>query len=153
MRDEFAYVLKCPRCQKEEYVGLSQAVQRLATVGMLKRQKEPSSELILELLQSARTQFACRACEHIGLLLEEEVGWDDATSRRNCEQCGAPIDPDRLEIFPDVQLCVACQHGEESGDATEEADYCPRCGTPMVVQARRGGITRYALVCPSCTRH
>lgn len=26
-----------------------------------------------------------------------------------CERCGQPIDPERLEIFPEATLCVSCK--------------------------------------------
>ena len=33
-----------------------------------------------------------------------------------CEQCGAQIDPDRLEVVPETTLCVQCKTvGERSG--------------------------------------
>ena len=31
-----------------------------------------------------------------------------------CEGCGQPINPERLEIFPEATLCVACQSKKES---------------------------------------
>lgn len=30
-----------------------------------------------------------------------------------CEDCGRPIDPERLEIFPQTTLCVACKGKRE----------------------------------------
>ncbi len=32
-----------------------------------------------------------------------------------CQQCGQPINPERLEILPATSLCVACSAAEESG--------------------------------------
>ena len=153
MSSEFAYVLKCPACRKEEYLGLPQALKRLASLGMLKRQQSPAHELVLELLQNTLGQFSCSACGATGLTLEEDASWDEQLhGRRLCQQCATPIDPDRLEVFPDTELCVACQLGEESGNVSDEVDYCPHCGTPMKVQPRRGALTRYQLVCPACPR-
>ncbi len=30
-----------------------------------------------------------------------------------CENCGKPIDPERLEIFPETTLCVDCKRASE----------------------------------------
>jgi RNA polymerase-binding transcription factor DksA len=30
-----------------------------------------------------------------------------------CERCGKPIDPERLEIFPETTLCVDCKRESE----------------------------------------
>jgi RNA polymerase-binding transcription factor DksA len=30
-----------------------------------------------------------------------------------CEKCGKPIDPERLEIFPETTLCVDCKRQSE----------------------------------------
>ena len=30
-----------------------------------------------------------------------------------CEKCGKPIDPERLEIFPETTLCIDCKRASE----------------------------------------
>ena len=152
MVDDFAYVLKCGSCGKEEFLGLPQALRRLQSLGMLKRETEPSAALVLELLESTLDRMACQSCEACALTLQEDTAWDDAPQHKCCEQCGNKIDPERLEVFPGTVLCVACQHGEEMGALSNstEVDFCPKCGNVMEVKKRARGITRYELVCTRC---
>lgn len=147
------YVLTCTACGKREYLGMSQAVQRLMGLGMLRREKKPNVELIVELLCSTVPRMACKACQAQSLELGEEEAWEDDWVAKKCEDCGNPIDPQRLEVFPQTKLCVACQLGEESGEATEDdVQYCSQCGNIMQVRQHRRGITRYELVCPVCRK-
>lgn len=149
--EDFAYVLKCRSCGKEEFVGLTGSVQRLADLGMLRRQKEPDAELILELLSSAVSRMTCRACEATGLELVAAETWDDHfPTAKTCEHCGESILADRLEVFPDAKLCTNCQRREELGDSSEEETFCPKCGSIMQVREVRRVISQYQLVCPVC---
>jgi RNA polymerase-binding transcription factor DksA len=34
----------------------------------------------------------------------------------SCRRCGTALDPARLEVLPQVSLCVACQRADEDGD-------------------------------------
>ena len=34
-----------------------------------------------------------------------------------CEECGRPIDPERLRARPEATLCIACQRAREEGAA------------------------------------
>ncbi len=124
---------------------------------MLRRNTDPSREEVRELLTAALPRIACPDCGHIGLdeeatVVGAEGEWPEA---RLCAECAAPIHPERLEIFPDAQLCTACQRRDETGAPNLAEDvYCPRCGSPMLVKPATGrGIARYVWVCsqyPSC---
>ena len=70
---------------------------------------------------------------------------------RRCDDCGQAIPRERLELFPQSRLCVACQSRDEKGERPVEVEYCPRCGSAMeLAPSRTSGITRYRLVCRSC---
>ena len=150
---DFAYVLKCCACGKEEFIDLAGAVRRLSDLGMLRRQKEPDVDLVSELLSSAVPRMACRGCEATAFELSDAEAWDDMLpAAKACERCGGAISTERLEILPDAKLCIGCQTTEESGDSSEEQTYCSKCGSVMQVREVRRGISRYQLVCPVCRR-
>jgi DnaK suppressor protein len=39
----------------------------------------------------------------------------DAGSYGNCERCGQPIEPERLEAIPYATLCMECKRRDETG--------------------------------------
>lgn len=110
--------------------------------------------MILELLSAAATQLVCPDCEAVGLsydLTDEADGWQDAVL---CEVCRKPIPPERLDAMPSARRCVSCQNQRESGVEAETPDFCPKCGSVLVVRVSRGaGVTRYKSFCtgdPPC---
>jgi RNA polymerase-binding transcription factor DksA len=121
---------------------------------MLRREKDPTDALMRELLTSIATQLTC-PCGHEGMLTRpvedelDDVAWG---SPRRCTACGAVIPAERVELYPDVELCVACQRVEEQGRSADDPEFCPRCGSVLEMQTRRVGISRYQLVCPVCRR-
>ena len=112
-------------------------------------------EVMVQLMPVATAQFCCEACDHTGLDFEcVDDEWNDEAwgQLRACERCGGVIPAERVELFPAVKLCVACQRAEEQGEP-DQAEYCPRCGTVMVTKLRSGaGIAGYRLFCPECKR-
>jgi hypothetical protein len=79
---------------------------------------------------------------------EDEDAWGDV---RSCERCGATIPAERLEVFPDTRLCVACQQRRDGGADEGEPEYCPRCGSIMRLQlSRKSGISRCVMRCDAC---
>jgi len=121
---------------------------------MLLRNREPSREEIWELLTASASRLTCDECERSGLLVsrgDENVGdWPEA---RRCADCGRPISAERLEALPGAILCVDCQQSDDRGATASEGDYCPRCGSAMVVRpTRSAGITRNELVCSDSPR-
>jgi hypothetical protein len=146
----------CPACSASSLWGPQQVLDRLRTVGLLRRQKEPDWDLIYEVFPSAVDRMVCSQCGQRGLsVAEAEDEWDDEPSNpgRCCSGCGQPIPPERLAAFPDTQRCITCQQTAERGEDASEPEYCPRCGTPMQLQRRRGsGLAGYQMVCPECRR-
>ena len=129
-------------------------VEWLRRAGLMRSESDADADIVVELFRASSHKFTCPACSQHGLATCEPVedndeAWDLS---RNCEACGRPIPAERLEVFPDTRLCVSCQSGEEQGQSVGEVEYCPKCGTPMILTLARGaGIARYAMRCPACT--
>jgi RNA polymerase-binding transcription factor DksA len=85
-------------------------------------------------------------------IANDSTEWDGPA--KVCAACGARIPPERIAIYPDMHLCAACQSKAERGQTPDgHDDYCPRCGTRMIVRQRRGsGISAYEQTCPTCRR-
>ena len=156
MEDERQYTrFRCAHCGDEEVVDESKVVHRLREIGKLRHDKLPEREILTELVQAAAAELSCPACGKTGLtveVVEEDFDWPEA---KTCEGCGKRLDPERLELFPDAELCPECQRREESGESvTDEVEYCPRCGSLMEMRQTRGaGVTRYKMMCtarPPC---
>lgn len=103
--------LRCPHCSHVERCGSSQMLARLQAVGALRRTHEPESGLVLELFAAMVHRFSCEQCGEKGLTCHEanDEEWDDWQVIRNCESCRQPISPERLAVFPQTKLCLACQ--------------------------------------------
>lgn len=142
--------IHCPRCRWSEVVGPAGALRWLEQAEMLTRRSQPSAEEVLALLPAAAEKLPCPECAERGLEVgpprEESEDWGDA---RRCERCGAAVEPERLELFPDTEYCGRCRRDIESGNVGgAEVEYCPRCGSPMLMKAAGGrGVTRYKMVC------
>lgn len=146
--------LNCPSCQHTEILATGGIVQRLSSHGMLRRNHDVEWEVLWELLRSSLDNLKCTACGHTGLTLSlsNELDDDEWGSPRQCDSCGQVIDPERLEIFPDMRLCLPCQQSNERGDVPEEdPQFCRRCGALLILKPSRGpGITRYEYRCSEC---
>ena len=122
---------------------------------MLRRENNPDWDLLVELITSAAPSFTCPECEDQGLIAipaGEENG-EEWGMARSCQVCGRTIDSERLEIFPETRVCMACKQSEEHGEASDEVTYCPKCGAPMTLKTSGGpGITRYEYRCSNCRR-
>ena len=148
---------RCANCRWGAVDARAQVIARLRTLGMLARD-EPDDDTLWELIRVSAARLKCPACDAAGLLFERARDddaelWGDPIP---CEGCGAIIPAERLEVYPNCELCAACQNKLERGSAVGPSDYCPRCGAPMVVRpSRGGGITRYVAICsqgPRCGR-
>ncbi len=147
--------LVCTHCGERETLRPGQLLDRLRATGVLRRAKDPDPDEILELVRANLGKLTCPACERAGMKLEASATDDDAEAwgdPKPCEACGALIPAERLELFPNTTLCVACQQANERGEDTGPAEYCPYCGNVMQLRKARSGITRYVLECPSCRR-
>lgn len=137
--------------------GRDDAIARLRTIGILRRDREPDDELVATLLVEAAPRMTCPICKEKGLSARPTVDdvADDWQAAVRCEVCREPIDPERLEAIPGTTRCAACQGKTEAGQLAEiEPDYCPHCGALVEIRISRGsGITRYKRVCtgePPC---
>jgi predicted RNA-binding Zn-ribbon protein involved in translation (DUF1610 family) len=122
---------------------------------MLKRDDAREPEMLLQLAHAAAARMLCRSCGSGGARVElvpDADEWDGPA--KECAACGARIPPERLELFPEMDLCATCQQQTERGQTPDEHDdYCPRCGTRMIVRSRRGsGVAGYEQVCPACRK-
>ena len=150
-----SHKIRCRSCQESWILDPIDLVEQLRSLGMLKRQKDPEPQMILELFSGARNKLTCRACDSGELDIEAHTDeWDDEWDiGRKCEDCGTIIPPERLEIFPDSRTCTSCQRKAEQGIDDSEPEYCPHCGSIMVVKRTGGsGISRYVMSCPDCRR-
>lgn len=148
--------LTCRHCNATAVCGPDAVLRRLQAAGKLRRQKEPSPELVTEVLNASASTLRCHECGMSGLIVQpvgddfDDDMWPD---ERSCERCGTTIPHERVELFPDVRLCVRCQQKADSGADDSPAEYCPRCGGLMEVgQAGGAGLTRYRMVCRDCGR-
>jgi hypothetical protein len=148
----------CSHCDQVLLYDTSRMLAHLRELGMLRRQQDPAPELIAELFASASERMVCPACHHQGLTVTDaqvEDEWDDPAWNpgRPCADCGRPIAADRLAAFPDARRCVTCQQAADRGGDSAPVEYCPRCGTPMILRPRRGpGLAGYQMTCPQCKR-
>jgi hypothetical protein len=153
MPDSPDFDLRCSKCNWITICGPTQMADWLRRYRVVKGTTE--TDLLVELFRTSASRFACLQCGQAGLIaspseLLDNEAWGEA---RNCESCGAAIPPERLEVFPETRLCVACQNRDERGELTGPAEYCPRCGTAMILKRATGsGITRYIMACPGCGR-
>ena len=153
----FSYQLSCANCGWQTVCGCNDAIARLRIIGQLRREKDPSEDVVAELLVDAAPRMTCPLCKEKRLRAQPSVddSADDWQAAVLCEVCREPIDPERLEAIPGAKRCAGCQGKSESGQLAEyEPDYCPNCGALVEVRVSRGGgITRYRRVCtgePPC---
>lgn len=144
----------CSACGREEQSGRRELIVRLRELGMLRRDDGRDIGLLLELARSKSAEMKCPACDASGYLPQETSGddFDDAPPPRPCLACGTTIPAERVELFPESDLCARCQEKVDRGEALSGDDFCDRCGTPLVVRKTSSGVTRYQQVCPQCRR-
>ena len=144
----------CPVCGRDEQSGRKELIGRLRDLGMLRRDDGRDLGLLLELARSRAGDIVCPACDAPGYLPQETSGdeFDDTPPPRPCLACGNVIPPERVELFPESDLCARCQEKVDRGEALSGDDYCERCGSPMIVRKTSSGVTRYQQVCPQCRR-
>ena len=150
----------CGRCGFVERLDMLELVERLRRLGMLKRGDpkrgdDLESQFLLEIAAAARERLTCSSCGLGGVLVQLADERDEfEPALRPCAACGAAMPAERLELFPASELCAACQQRVDRGQSPDQHDdYCPRCGTRMVVRQRRGsGIAGYEMICPACNR-
>jgi len=146
--------LTCPHCRASLMHGLPEMLQRLQSLGMLRREKQPEPGLVMELFRSSVSRMPCGECGRTGLMFASDEDEDEVWGGgRRCEACDQLIPRERVQLLPSVKLCVACQGKQESGAAIGPAEYCPRCGSVMQLKLRSGGgLTGYRQYCPECRK-
>jgi DnaK suppressor protein len=144
----------CPHCGNVESLSEFEVASQLRALGMLRRDDQQSLEFLLQLAGSARERLLCSACGGRGATIEPAPDDEWGSTSNACTACGATIPAERLELFPESDLCAACQSRVDRGQTPDQHDdYCPHCGTRMTVRQRRGsGIAGYELICPACRR-
>jgi DNA-directed RNA polymerase subunit RPC12/RpoP len=148
------FEIRCQKCDAREVCGPEGLHRRLYEINMLRRAEDPDVELLVELFRSSLPRMACAVCgqPELSFATYDAADQDQWGDDRACSECGATIPPERVELFPNVELCVACQRDEESGKPPAGSDrYCPRCGAILLVKPSGQGITRYVLRCSECT--
>jgi hypothetical protein len=135
-------------------------IARLRIIGALRREPEPSDDLLEALFLDGARRMTCPLCKEVGLRATPASD-DDSAENGNwlaavlCEICRQPIAVERLEAVPGTKRCVACQgQAESAGGYVEEPEYCPHCGSLVELRVSKGaGITRYRRFCtgsPPC---
>jgi RNA polymerase-binding transcription factor DksA len=152
-----ALSIRCQNCGTRSDLSHADLVDRLHELGFLRREGEPSQELTVELAQSAIADGRwgnCPACGqgHWGATEQEADDAEEWGDARHCQQCGAVIPAERLEVFPNSTLCARCQQQSERGAASDEVEYCPHCGSIMQLKASSSPGATYRMHCPSCRK-
>jgi len=153
----FSFEIHCSNCGWRTISGVDDAVARLRLIGLLRRDCEPDEDVVAALLVEAAPRMTCPLCKEKRLIAKpttDVVDADDWQAATLCDVCRQPIDPERLEAIPGTKRCAGCQGKAETGQLTDEPDYCPNCGAIVETRVSRGaGITRYKRVCtgqPPC---
>ena len=147
---ETIFVLHCAACDWKETCDIPGMLAWLRAHGSLKRAVDPEPATVIELFRSKREIFECPECD-AELFIQEPVE-NDWLQSRQCETCGQPIPPARLDAIPTATNCAGCQEKIDRGEPTGEAEYCSRCGGIMVMAKSGSGLTRYVMRCSDCGR-
>jgi DNA-directed RNA polymerase subunit M/transcription elongation factor TFIIS len=149
MSDETELELVCPSCGATQLCSPAIMLERLRGLGLLRRQAKPDADTVKELFRSSASKFTCTDCGHPGLSVRA-AAVEQWPEQRSCEICGSAIPPERIEIFPQAVRCATCEANPQRA-GQDEREFCPRCGEVMSVRlSPRGGISRYAVICPRC---
>jgi hypothetical protein len=158
MREETWHIeIRCASCRFATMFDAAAIAVWLQEAGRLHRHSEATLDELRELALALAPQIACGSCGELRLtaaLVEDDP--NDWPTARRCEDCGQLIPPERLEIFPDTRVCTQCQSRDEQGSSPDAPEYCPHCGSPLVLRLSRGaGIRRYVMECsgnPPCRK-
>jgi hypothetical protein len=161
---------QCPNCGLHRWLAAADRLVWLQQAGFLRRQKDPSSEIVAEMFRLKMPELPCPNCQQKGVKIVSKTNVEDDDSQwetnpslqsnqlssRYCDQCRNPIDPERLELFPTTVRCVDCQRKLEKGEFQPDssqatnADYCPRCGDFLQTIRNRSSLGAYRVQCSSC---
>ena len=152
--------LRCQQCGKSESYTVGDLWDRLRAKGFLRRQEEPSAELVQEIVRSCVADGLWEPCTNCGAVRPvpafapneaavADPAWGDTIY---CEVCKTVIPPERLELFPNSRQCVSCQRKLENGTNAKDAEYCPHCGDILQTKLVSRGVSSYRQYCPSCRK-
>lgn len=162
---------QCPHCQQSRPWSQADRLIWLQQSGFLRKHKDPADEIVQEMFRLKLPELPCLNCQKSGVKLvpyvqsieENDDEWntfgsvnEDASEVKYCSDCREQIDPERVELFPEITRCIACQRKFESGEksgqpATFSADdLCPRCGDFLQTHRNRSSRTAYRVQCQGC---
>src|SRR5262245_30269176 len=115
----------CPYCSWQEDGTVAELDSKLRSLGMIKREEEAELSLLLELARIKKPDLRCPSCNRAGYTADaidpSEDGWGQG---KPCANCGTEIPAERLELFPDQDLCAKCQGKVDKGGHLSGDDYC-----------------------------
>lgn len=146
--------LRCPACALSTTLDVTAGMDWLRSLGKLRANSDATPDVIRELVRAIAGEQVCSGCRAAILTCHDVRDAEDWPSAPRCLNCQRLIPPERLEVFPGTELCVACQGQEDRGQIPSVGEYCSKCGSPLVMRPTTGaGIRRYKLVCsgnPPC---
>jgi DNA-directed RNA polymerase subunit RPC12/RpoP len=152
---------RCAACGEQISLSQEELTDQLRELKFLRRADQPDRATLLQLVQACMAERLWSPCLGCGrplaaqpetdddAALEADPDWGDAVP---CQQCGALIPPERLELFPTTRSCVKCQQQTERQGPATEAEYCPRCGDVLQLRLGQRGAAAYRPWCPSCRK-
>jgi Prokaryotic dksA/traR C4-type zinc finger len=149
---------RCQHCSQIRSYTAEQIEEELRSLRFLRRSDHPEPDTLLELAHASIAQGlwpACEACGEKKLAVPRlesiapDSEWNDSIP---CENCGAEIPSERLELFPDSRICMRCQKKLEKGEVPGDIDYCPHCGDILQLRLSARGATSYKRYCPACKK-
>lgn len=164
-------VTQCPHCRQCRTWTKADRLMWLQRSGFLRKQKDPGEEVVAEMFRLKLQLLPCLNCQKPGVreasqsqnVENDDEQWDTSPStssasagERYCADCREQIDPDRIELFPEVTRCVICQlkfetgQSSGSGASAEACDLCPRCGDFLQTLRNRSSRVAYRVQCRSC---
>jgi hypothetical protein len=146
--------IRCASCRWATMFDSGGVAGWLLSAGRLRSHSEATPDELRELAVALAPQIACPNCgqQRLSAVLIEDDPTDWPQAPR-CEECGKLIPPERREVFPEAKLCTHCQGRDDRGLAAGPVDYCPSCGSPMVLRpSPAAGIHRYAMQCSAGCR-
>lgn len=149
---ESYYQGDCSLCDRKLFHAHLEAIRLLRSLGHLRREPKPATELVCSLLQSAQGSCPCGGTVRWLAIADPFEAEFETGSPKKCEVCGSAIPIERLELFPDSTRCAGCQDKPAPASQRVEDDFCPQCGELMVMRTSRSGISRYRWTCPRCDR-
>jgi RNA polymerase-binding transcription factor DksA len=88
-------------------------LQRLRAELSMEFEHDDVDDAASDLIERDKTQALIMALENKLRDIDHAIEQSQTTGYGICEKCGNPIEPERLEIFPETTLCVNCKRETE----------------------------------------